>query len=179
MAKKHWYIIHAYSGFEKKVRDAIEEQTRIQGLEALVDDVIVPTEEVVEIRKGKKVKSEKKFFPGYVLIRMILTDDTYHLVNSHAKVTGFLGANGKPMPISDAEANRILNQVEEGVERPRPNVVYEIGEEVKVIDGPFSSFNGEVEEVDEDRARLKVSVSIFGRATPVELDYSQVEKLQD
>jgi len=179
MAKKHWYIIHAYSGFEKKVRDAVEEQARIQGLEALVDDVIVPTEEVVEVRKGKKVKSEKKFFPGYVLIRMILTDDTYHLVNSHAKVTGFLGANGKPMPISDAEAARILNQVEEGVERPRPNVIFEIGENVKVIDGPFSSFNGEVEEVDEDRARLKVSVSIFGRATPVELDYGQVEKITD
>ncbi|GHF31988.1 transcription termination/antitermination protein NusG [Kordiimonas sediminis] len=176
MSKSRWYIIHAYSGFENKVAAAIKEQTEIQGLQALVDEVIVPTEEVVEVKKGKKVTSEKKFFPGYVLIKMVLTDDTYHLVNSHAKVTGFLGQQGRPAPISDAEAARILNQVEEGVERPRPNVVYEVGEDVKVIDGPFSSFNGTVEEVDEDRARLKVSVSIFGRATPVELEYTQVEK---
>lgn len=177
MSKSRWYIIHAYSGFENKVAAAISEQADQQGLNALVDEVIVPTEEVIEVRKGKKVTSEKKFFPGYVLIKMILTDDTYHLVNSHAKVTGFLGPQGKPSPISDAEAARILNQVVEGVERPRPNVVYEIGEEVKVIDGPFASFNGSVEEVDEDRARLKVSVSIFGRATPVELEYTQVEKV--
>lgn len=177
MSKSRWYILHAYSGFEKKVAEAIKEQAIQQGLDALVDEVIVPTEEVVEVRKGKKVTSERKFFPGYVLIKMRLTDDTYHLASSQAKVTGFLGPQGKPSPISDAEAARILNQVEEGVERPRPNIVYEIGEEVRVTDGPFASFNGVVEDVDEDKARLKVSVSIFGRATPVELEYTQVEKV--
>lgn len=177
MSTSRWYIIHAYSNFENKVAAAIREQVELEGLQALVDDVVVPKEEIIEVRKGKKVTREKNFFPGYVLIKMHLTDDTYHLVNSHSKVTGFLGPQGKPSPISEAEANRILNQVEEGVERPRPNVVYEVGEEVKVIDGPFTSFNGSVEEVDEDRARLKVSVSIFGRETPVELEYAQVEKI--
>lgn len=177
MANSRWYIIHAYSGFENKVAAAIKEQAVLQGLDGLVEEVIVPTEEVIEVRKGKKVTSEKKFFPGYVLIKMVLTDDTYHLANSHAKVTGFLGPQGRPSPISDTEAARILNQVEEGVERPRPNIVFEIGEEVQVTDGPFTSFNGTVEDVDEDRARLKVSVSIFGRATPVELEYTQVEKI--
>lgn len=177
MSTSRWYILHAYSGYEAKVANAIKDQAIQQGLDALVDEVIVPTEEVIEVRKGKKVSSEKKFFPGYVLIKMVLTDDTYHLASSHAKVTGFLGQQGKPCAISDAEAARILNQVEEGVERPRPNIIYEIGEEVQVTDGPFSSFNGTVEDVDEDKARLKVSVSIFGRATPVELEYAQVEKI--
>lgn len=177
VAGARWYIIHAYSGFEKKVAEAIREQAEHQGLAALIEDVTVPMEEVVEIRKGQKRKAERKFFPGYVLIRMVLTDDTYHLVKNTPKVTGFLGPQGRPSPISDAEADRILNQVKEGVERPKPMVQFEVGEEVRVKDGPFTSFNGLVEEVDEDRARLKVSVSIFGRATPVELEYSQVEKV--
>ena len=177
MANARWYIIHAYSGFEKKVATSILEQSVVQGLGALVDDVIVPTEEVIEVRKGVKVTSEKKFFPGYVLIKMVLTDDTYHLVKETPKVSGFLGSNGRPSPITEKEAARILNQVEEGVERPRPNIVFEIGEEVRVTDGPFTSFNGTVEDVDENHARLKVSVSIFGRATPVELEYAQVEKV--
>lgn len=177
MANSRWYIIHAYSGFEKKVAEAIKADAVRKELDGLVDEVIVPTEEVFEVRKGKKVAAEKKFFPGYVLIKMILTDDTYHLVKDQSKVTGFLGNQNRPQPISNAEAARILNQVEEGVERPRPNITFEVGEEVKVVDGPFASFNGVIEEVDEDKARLKVSVSIFGRATPVELDYVQVEKV--
>ena len=177
MAEARWYIIHAYSGFEKKVAESIREQAVLQGLDALVEDVTVPTEEVIEIRKGQKRKAERKFFPGYVLARMVMTDDTYHLVKETPKVTGFLGPQGRPTPISDAEADRILNQVKEGVERPKPMVQFEIGEEVRVKDGPFTSFNGLVEDVDEERSRLKVSVSIFGRATPVELEYGQVEKV--
>lgn len=176
MSQSRWYIIHAYSGFENKVAQSINDHIKQQGLEALVDDVIVPKEEVIEIKRGKKVTRERNFFPGYVLIKMHLTDDTFHLVSSQPKVTGFLGSQGKPSPISETEAARILNQVEEGVEKPRTDIVFEIGEEVKVTDGPFASFNGVVEDVDEDRARLKVSVSIFGRATPVELEYTQVEK---
>lgn len=176
MSKSRWYIIHAYSGFEKKVAESIKDQSVIQGLDGLVDDVIVPTEEVVEIRKGQKVTSERKFFPGYVLIKMVMNDDTYHLVKNTPKVSGFLGSQNRPSPITEAEADRILNQVEVGVERPRPTIVFEIGEEVRVTDGPFTSFNGMVEDVDENHSRLKVSVSIFGRATPVELEYAQVEK---
>lgn len=176
--KPRWYIAHVYSGFESKIARAIEEQARLQELDGLVEEVLVPTEEIIEVRKGKKVKAEKKFFPGYVLLKMVLTDDTFHLVSSQPKVTGFLGGgtSGRPSPLSDAEVARILNQAEESVTRTRPNIVYEIGEEVKVIEGPFTSFNGIVEEVDEDKARLKVAVSIFGRATPVELEYTQVEK---
>jgi transcriptional antiterminator NusG len=176
MSNARWYIIHAYSGFEKKVAEQIKDNAVIQGLDGLIEEVIVPTEEVVEIRKGKKVTSERKFFPGYVLAKMVMTDDTFHIVKNNAKVTGFLGSQGKPSPITDEEANRILNQVEEGVERPRPKVMFEIGEEVRVTEGPFTSFNGHVEEIDEEKARLKVSVSIFGRATPVELEFGQVEK---
>ncbi|MCZ6603999.1 MAG: transcription termination/antitermination protein NusG, partial [Alphaproteobacteria bacterium] len=143
----------------------------------LVEEVLVPTEEVVEVRRGQKIKSERKFFPGYVLAKMVMTDDTYHLVRETPKVTGFLGPKGKPAPITEDEANRILHQVKEGVERPRPKVTFEIGEDVQVTDGPFTSFNGVVEEVDDERARVKVSVSIFGRATPVELEFAQVEKV--
>ncbi|HVZ15117.1 MAG TPA: transcription termination/antitermination protein NusG [Bauldia sp.] len=176
MAKK-WYIVHAYSNFERKVADSIREKAQATGLGDLFDEILVPTEKVVEVRRGRKVDAERKFFPGYVLVKMDMTDEAYHLIKNTPKVTGFLGADNKPMPISEAEASRILQQVQEGVERPKPAVSFEVGEQVRVADGPFASFNGLVEEVDEVRARLKVAVSIFGRATPVELEYGQVEKI--
>jgi transcriptional antiterminator NusG len=174
---KKWYIVHAYSNFERKVAAAILERAHSQGLDELFDDVLVPMEEVVEMRRGRKVSTERKFFPGYVLAKMEMNDETYHLVKNTPKVTGFLGTDNKPIPITEEEAMRILQQVQEGVERPKPSISFEIGEQVRVADGPFASFNGLVEEVDEERARLKVAVSIFGRATPVELEYGQVEKL--
>ncbi len=174
---KRWYIVHAYSNFEKKVAETIREQAVTQGLEDLFDEILVPTEEVVEMRRGRKVTSERKFFPGYVLVKMDMTDQAYHLIKNTPKVTGFLGTESKPIPISDKEAEHILQQVQEGIERPKPSITFEVGEQVRVADGPFASFNGLVEEVDEERARLKVAVSIFGRATPVELEYGQVEKL--
>ena len=171
-----WYIIQTYSNFEKKVAESIKEQATLQGMADQFEQVLVPMEEVVEIRRGQKVNAERKFFPGYVLAKMDMTDETYHLVKNIQKVSGFLGSGNKPMPITDAEAARILSQVQEGVDRPKPSIRFEIGEQVRVTDGPFTSFNGLVEDVDEERARLKVSVSIFGRATPVELEYGQVEK---
>ncbi|MFN9090684.1 MAG: transcription termination/antitermination protein NusG [Alphaproteobacteria bacterium] len=172
-----WYIVHAYSNFEKKVAEAIREQARAQGLEDRFSDILVPTEDVVEVRRGRKVNAERKFFPGYVLVKMELTDEAYHLIKNTPKVTGFLGSQNKPQPVSEREVARIIGAIEEGVERPKPTITFEIGETVRVTDGPFASFNGSVELVDEDRARLRVTVSIFGRATPVELEYGQVEKV--
>ena len=174
---KRWYIVHAHSNFEKKVASSIREQAQQRGLEEKFDEILVPTENVTEVRKGRKVNAERKFFPGYVLVKCDLSDDIYHLIKNTPKVTGFLGADKRPVPISDAEADRIKGQVADGVERPKATISFEIGETVRVADGPFASFNGTIEEVDEGRSRVKVAVSIFGRATPVELEYSQVEKV--
>ena len=174
---KRWYIVHAYSNFEKKVADAIRERATAAGIDECFEEIVVPMEEVVEVRRGRKVSTERKFFPGYVLVKMDMNDRAFLLIKNTPKVTGFLGADNKPQPISETEAQRILNQVKEGVDRPKPSISFEIGEQVRVADGPFASFNGHVEEVDEERARLKVAVSIFGRATPVELEYGQVEKI--
>jgi transcriptional antiterminator NusG len=174
---KRWYIVQAYSNFERKVADSIKEKVAQTKLDHLFEDVIVPTEKVVEVRRGRKVDTERKFFPGYVLVKMDLTDQTFHLIKNTPKVTGFLGADNKPSPISEKEAMSILQQVQEGVEHPKPSISFEVGESVRVSDGPFASFNGIVEEVDEERSRLKVEVSIFGRPTPVELEYGQVEKV--
>ena len=173
-----WYIIHAYSGFENKVRDAIMSEAKRLGLESLVEAVEVPTETVTEIKRGKKVQAERKFMPGYVLAKLAMNDDVYHLVKNTPKVTGFLGSSGKPQPISEAEAARILNTKEEAAAAPKTQIKvdYEIGDAVKVLEGPFASFNGVVEELDFDKSKVKVSVSIFGRATPVELDFDQVER---
>ena len=174
---QRWYVIHVYSGFERKVAQSIREQALQKGLQDEITEVLVPTEEVVEMRRGSKISSERKFFPGYVMVKMNMSDESWHLVTDTAKVTGFLGSAGRPSPISDREADHLLRQIKEGVERPKPSVTFEIGEQVRVCDGPFASFNGNVEEVDEEKARVKVSVSIFGRSTPVELEYGQVEKL--
>ena len=173
-----WYIVHAYSNFEKKVAESIREQAAQRNCADRFEEILVPTEHVVEVRRGRKVNTERKFFPGYVLVKCDLTDQVFSLIKNTPKVTGFLGADNKPMPISEDEANRIKGQVAEGVERPKATITFEVGETVRVADGPFASFNGTVEEVDEDRSRVKVAVSIFGRATPVELEFSQVEKVR-
>jgi transcriptional antiterminator NusG len=175
---KRWYIVHAYSNFENKVANSLKDQAEQRNLTELFEEILVPTEKVVEVRRGRKVDAERKFFPGYVLVKCEMTDEVYHLIKNTPKVTGFLGADkARPMPIPDHEAERIKGQVAEGVERPKPTVTFEVGETVRVADGPFASFNGVVEEVDEGRSRVKVAVSIFGRATPVELEYAQVEKV--
>jgi len=174
---KRWYIVHAFSNFEKKVADSIKEGAEQRGLEHLFEEILVPTEKVTEVRRGRKIETDRKFFPGYVLVKCDLTDEAYHLIKNTAKVTGFLGADHKPMPIPDIEAERIKGQVVDTSERPTSAITFEVGEQVKVSDGPFASFNGVVEEVDHARGRLKAAVSIFGRATPVELEFSQVQKI--
>ncbi len=173
---KRWYIVHAYSNFEKKVAESIRETARQLGLEESFEEILVPTEDVIEIRRGQKINAERKFFPGYVIVRMEMNDETYHLVKNTPRVAGFLGPQGKPTPVSESEIERLIAQVETPAERPKTTIVFEIGETVRVVDGPFESFTGVVEEVDEISSRLKVAVSIFGRATPVELEYTQVQK---
>ena len=172
-----WYVVHVYSGSEKKVAESIKEQAVLKKMDDKILEVMVPTEEVIEIKKGAKVSSERKFFPGYVLVKMEMSDECWHVIKNTPRVTGFLGSRNKPQPITEAEAMRIMHQVEEGVERPQTIIKFEIGEQIRVIDGPFSSFVGLVEDIDVEKSRLKVSVSIFGRSTPVELEFSQVEKI--
>ena len=172
-----WYVVNVYSGSEKKVAESLREQIILKNMQDKILDVFVPTENVVEIRKGKKVDAERKFFPGYILVRMEMSDETWLVVKSTPRVSGFLGSRNKPQPISDSEVEKSMNQIKEGIEHPQTNVTYETGEQVRVNDGPFASFVGVVEEVDTEKSRLKVSVSIFGRYTPVELEFSQVEKI--
>ncbi len=176
MIKCRWYVLHAYSGYEKKVADSIVAQAEKLGISEHIEETSVPTQNIVEVKRGVRINSERKIFPGYILIKMNLNDDTWHIIKNTPKLSGFLGNKGKPIPISNSEAKRISQQVIDGVEKSRPAVMYDVGEQVKVIDGPFASFNGEIEQIDEEKARLRVAVSIFGRSTPVDLEYSQVEK---
>ncbi len=177
MSEARWYVLHAYSGYEKKVADSIIDQANKLGIKEHIEDISVPTQNIVEVKRGVRVNTERKIFPGYILIKMNLNDDTWHIIKTTPKLSGFLGNKGKPVPISNSEAKRISQQVVDGVEKTRPAIMYDVGEQVKVIDGPFASFNGEIEQIDEEKARLRVAVSIFGRSTPVDLDYSQVEKV--
>ena len=177
MTESRWYVLHAYSGYEKKVAENIMEQANKLGISQFIEEVSVPTQNIVEVKRGTRVNTERKFFPGYILIKMILNDDTLHIIKNTPKLSGFLGTQGKPIPISNQEAKRISEQIIHSEEKPRPSINYEIGEQIKVIDGPFASFNGHVEQVNEEKAKLKVAVSIFGRSTPVELEYTQVEKV--
>ena len=177
MNKTRWYVLHAYSGYEKKVADSILDQAIKLGVKDHIEEISVPVQNVVEVKRGVRINTERKIFPGYILIKMSLNDDTWHIIKTTPKLSGFLGNKGKPIPISNAEAKRISEQVTDGVEKSRPAIMYDIGEQVKVIDGPFASFNGEIEQIDEDKARLRVAVLIFGRSTPVDLEYSQVEKV--
>jgi len=172
-----WYVVNVYSGSEKKVAESIREQAILKKMDDRILEVLVPTEQVVEIRKGQKVNAEHKFFPGYILVKMEMSDDTWHVIKDTPRVSGFLGSRNKPQAISEREVQRIMEQIEEGIERPTTQVYFEVGEQVRVTDGPFASFVGVVEEVDTEKSRLKVSVSIFGRYTPVDLDFSQVEKI--
>ena len=177
MSNTRWYVLHAYSGYEKKVADSIIDQANKLGIKDQIEDISVPTQNIVEVKRGVRVNTERKIFPGYILIKMNLNDDTWHIIKTTPKLSGFLGNKGKPIPISNSEAKRISQQVIDGVEKTRPAIMYDVGEQVKVIDGPFASFNGEIEEIDEEKGRLRVAVSIFGRSTPVDLEYSQVEKV--
>ncbi len=174
---QRWYVVHVYSGFEKKVVQHIREEAEKRGLTDQISEILVPSEEVIELRRNQKVNVERKFFPGYVLIKMEITNESLHLVRSAPKVTGFLGAKNRPAPISEAEVSQILHQMKEGIQHPRSAIIFEVGEQIRVSDGPFSSFNGVIEEVDEEKNRVRVSVSIFGRSTPVDLEFSQIEKL--
>ena len=177
MSQSRWYVLHAYSGYEKKVADSIMDQANKLGIEQHIEEISVPTQNIVEVKRGVRVNTERKIFPGYILIKMNLNDDTWHIIKTTPKLSGFLGNKGKPIPISNAEAKRISQEAADGNEKSRPAIMYDIGEQVKVIDGPFASFNGEIEQIDEDKARLRVAVLIFGRSTPVDLEYSQVEKV--
>ncbi|MEI8321474.1 MAG: transcription termination/antitermination protein NusG [Alphaproteobacteria bacterium] len=177
MAQHRWYVVNVYSGFEKKVSEAIREKAEKNAISDQISEVLVPSHEVIEMRRGKKVATDKKFFPGYVLVKMELNDDTWHMIKGIARVSGFLGSKGKPMPVSEAEATRLLSQMQQGVKAGVDGVNFDVGEQVRVSDGPFASFNGVVEEIDLEKARVKVTVSIFGRATPIDLDFDQVEKL--
>ncbi len=176
VSKARWYVLHAYSGYEKKVAESIIDQAKKLGISDFIEEFSVPTQNIVEVKRGMRVNTERRFFPGYILMKMVLNDDTLYIIKNTPKITGFLGTKGKPSPISNSEAQRISEQIIDGEDKTRPAIIYEVGEQVKVIDGPFASFNGQIEKIDEHKSKLRVALSIFGRPTPVELEYTQVEK---